>query len=275
MKLRSERRSINASSAPVVPRVSPATAPSRATTAAGALGAAADGVDAGREAPHRGLTSFEVQLAPPRPRASSAGRRRLSGSLHGASRHLVVGGATALVVGVLSSATLIVRLDSGSPLPAALRISPAVPPSGGFAVAADDMDETLRVLVDSTTGRRTPSRPAPGGEGVVVDSEGGPVRRVVQSGGVLVDTPDGPALVHVDVRRASTSCDRPVCVQVVRTRAAAGTSPSTLAVVVGAGVEVRAQAWAGTRDLRRAARPTPALSVEALVDLAGDPVWRD
>lgn len=274
MKLRPKRLSSDASSASTVTSASSAPRPAtsgRPSRPPVPVVGRADGV---RSGPNRVLTTYEVTLAPPRPRTFASGRRRGHGPGRGASGHLVVGGAAALVVGLLSATTLLVRLDPGAPLPPALTISPAMPPSGGFAVAADDMDETLRSLVDSAAGRTVSSRTAPGGERVVVDSLGGPVRRMVQSAGVLVDTPSGPALVHVDVRRASVSCARPVCVRVVRTRGASGTAPSTLAVVVDAGVEVRAQAWAGARDRVRPARLEPALTARALVELAGDPVWR-
>ncbi|WP_148613193.1 hypothetical protein [Nocardioides rubriscoriae] len=178
----------------------------------------------------------------------------------------------AAVVTTASAASLVGYRDAGDG-PRAVMISPVVPPSGGFAVAARDMDETLRDLV-AATGSRT-ARPAPGGEQVLVDGAAGSLHRAVQTGAVMLETRRGPALVRVDVRRSSTPCAPASCVRVVHSPGGGGRPPSTLAVVVDDGVEVRAEAWAGSGGRATSPASGPPLTMLALVSLAGDPVWRE
>ncbi|MDO9457038.1 hypothetical protein [Nocardioides sp.] len=176
-----------------------------------------------------------------------------------------------MAVGITSTAALVQTVEGhGSP---ATTTSPAVPPTGGFAVPADRMDETLLELLDPSTGAS--AQAVPRGEQTRSLREPGRLRRAVQTGAVLLATPGGPALVRVEVRRATASeCVLASCVEVVRATGAAPAPPSVTATVVSADVEVRAQAWAGPHSDGPPTLARPPLTAEALVRLAGDPVWR-
>lgn len=160
--------------------------------------------------------------------------------------------------------------DEGPRAPV-LTIRPVVPPAGGFAVAADRMDEALAGLVGEVSSE--PVRHADRRQQVLVERAAGGVRRAVQTGSVRVG--QAGLLVEVAVRRApDRPCATPVCVDVVD-HPGSSTTPRSVEVVVDAeGVEVAVRAWDGPGLDATSPLAEPPLTTRQLVDLAADDLWR-
>ena len=198
--------------------------------------------------------------------------------VHGPGRRTGRSGTVPVLVAVVSVVVALTSVTAlGEPragrAPAEPRttITPALPPSGGFAVAAEQMDETLRDLL--STGWRRAGEVGLGGDRVSTDTADG-LARVVRAGSVVVETERGPGLVEVDVRRTAGSCAAAPCSSTTR-RPGTARMPSLVQVVVADdGVEVRVRAWAGPRPQGRPTLRGPALPLDVLRDLAADSVWR-
>ncbi|MCW2813326.1 MAG: hypothetical protein JWN84_781 [Nocardioides sp.] len=182
-----------------------------------------------------------------------------------------MGAVVSVAVALTSVAALGQPRTGRAPASPQTTISPALPPSGGFAVAAEEMDETLRDRL--TDGWPGIGEVGLGGDRVSTDTEG-ELARVVRAGSVVVDTARGPGLVEVDVRRTAGSCATAPCRSTTRRPGTARTPSLVQVVVADEGVEVRVRAWAGPRPEGSATLRGPALPVEVLRDLAADAVWR-